>query len=348
MAIAPEDGYTDRIPYEFHPIKIKSRSVNPFQHLAVLTRFVRTFRKVKPDIALLYTIQPNTHGNIAAWLTGVKTISNIAGLGNLYIEKKFATRVASSLYKAALKHPFKVFFQNNVVMKMFIQDGLVDPEKSGRIPGSGVDIERFAPCQQPHVAGDRPFIFLLASRMLWEKGIAEYAEAASRVKKKNDNVIFRLLGPLNVDNPAALTEMDMSELTANGSVEYMGVSDQMEDEIARADCIVLPSYREGLPRILLEAAAMAKPIITTNVPGCSDVVEDGVTGYICEARNADDLRAKMSLMMGLSEVERKTMGESSRNKAVVEFDQRLVFASYQQAVELCELRHKTKKSFFNV
>ena len=149
-------------------------------------------------------------------------------------------------------------------------------------------------------------------------------------------MVFRLVGSLDTDNPTALSREDMDQLTSDGILEYAGMSDRMEDVIALADCVVLPSYREGLPKILLEAAAMAKPIITTNVPGCSDVVENGVTGYLCEVRNAEDLGVKMLTMMELSHDERKSMGEAGHEKAIQEFDQRLVFASYQKAIALCQ------------
>lgn len=335
IAIAPVDEYTDRIPYEFHPVKIKSRSINPLQHLAVLFRFISVFRKTKPDIALLYTIQPNTHGNFAASMTGVKTISNIAGLGNLFIDKRPATRVASLLYKYALKHPDKIFFQNNEDMSLFTKHGLAASNKSLRIPGSGVDTERYSPRKSSQKTEDSPFVFLLATRMLWEKGVAEFAEAARQTKQKYPNTIFRLIGPLGADNPTALTRQDMDALTSDGVLEYAGMSDSMEEVIAEVDCVVLPSYREGLPKILLEAGAMAKPIITTDVPGCSGVVDDGVNGYVCRARNAEDLGLQMQKILDMDADKRIAMGSAGRDKAVREFNQELVFSSYQKAVAAC-------------
>ena len=326
------DEYTKKIPYEFHPIPIRSRSLNPFHHLAVITAFIRIFRKVKPDIALLYTIQPNIYGNIAARLAGVRTISNIAGLGNVFIDKRFATRVAKALYKTALGHSETVFFQNHEDMALFRKLGLVSPGISTRIPGSGVDTERFAPVERPNSQDGEPFIFLLATRMLWEKGVGEFARAAKRLKQEHNNIVFRLVGPLKVENPTALTTQDMKKLLAEGAVEYGGVSGNIEREIARADCVVLPSYREGLPKILLEAAAMAKPIITTRVPGCMDVVEDGVNGFLCEPRDARDLGQKMQAMLNLHDQTRATLGACGRKKIVREFHEGLVFDCYKQAI----------------
>jgi len=331
IAIAPEDEYTSRIPYEFHPIRIKSRSLNPLNHLAVFLGFLKIFRRTRPDIALLYTIQPNTHGNLAARCSGVRTISNIAGLGNVFIDRRFATIVAKLLYKAALAHPDTVFFQNREDMELFRTLGLVSAERSRRIPGSGVDINRFSP-QAAETRNEETFVFLLATRMLWEKGVAEFAEAARSIKRDYPNVMFRLIGPLGVDNPVALTEQDMRHLTEGGSVEYLGVSDRMEEVIGQADCVVLPSYREGLPKILLEAAAMAKPIITTRVPGCVDVVEHGSNGLLCEVRDAQDLEEKMLAILAMGKEGREQMGANGRNKICREFTQEIVSVHYENAV----------------
>ena len=336
IAIAPEDSYTAKIPYEFHPIPIKSRSLNPLNHLAVLFKFTKIFRRVKPDIALLYTIHPNTHGNIAARMTGVRTISNIAGLGSAFIDERFATRVAKLLYKVALSHPDTVFFQNPTDMKMFRDLGLVSQDKSSRIPGSGVDLKRFVP-EEANPTLKTPFVFLLATRMLWDKGVREFAEAAGAVKQIHKEVIFRLVGPLGVDNPVALTQEDMRALTESGSVEYAGTSDQMEGVISTAHCIVLPSYREGLPKILLEAAAMAKPIITTQVPGCEDVVDHGVNGLLCEARNARDLEEQMLNILEMDGTAREEMGIKGRDKIAKEYAQEIVFEHYENAVKAIQI-----------
>lgn len=332
VAIAPEDEYTDKIPHEFHPVRIKSRSLNPFNHLAVLFNFIKIFRRVRPDIALLYTIHPNTHGNLAARFTGVKTISNIAGLGNVFIDTRFATRIAKRLYKMALAHPEIVFFQNHTDMKLFRELGLVSKARSQRIPGSGVDINRFTPSPKGDDSENKGFVFLLATRMLWEKGVQEFADAAAAVARKHGNVTFRLIGPLGADNPVALSTADMQRLTADGVLEYAGVSDDMEQVIAEADCVVLPSYREGLPKILLEAAAMAKPIITTRVPGCMDVVDHGVNGLLCEARDAKDLAAQMLAMLEMDSDKRNAMGTNGRKKVSREYAQEIVIGHYHDAV----------------
>jgi glycosyltransferase involved in cell wall biosynthesis len=168
--------------------------------------------------------------------------------------------------------------------------------------------------------------------MLRDKGVAEYVAAAKLLRARWPNVDFCLLGFLDVENPAAISTEEMNAWVAEGHVRYFGVSDDVRSEIATADCIVLPSYREGTPRTLLEAAAMAKPIITTDAVGCREVVDDGVNGYLCKVRDAEDLAAKMERMLGLSMDERAAMGRAGRMKMEAQFDEKIVISKYLQVV----------------
>jgi glycosyltransferase involved in cell wall biosynthesis len=178
----------------------------------------------------------------------------------------------------------------------------------------------------------RPFRFLLIARILSDKGVVEYVAAAKQIRARWPNVECGLLGFLDVQNPAAISTEEMNSWVAEGDVCYMGVSDDVRLQIARADCIVLPSYREGTPHTLLEAAAMAKPIITTDAVGCREVVDDGVNGYLCQVRDADDLAAKMQAMLGLSVAERAAMGQAGRKKMELQFDEKIVIEKYLQVV----------------
>jgi glycosyltransferase involved in cell wall biosynthesis len=170
--------------------------------------------------------------------------------------------------------------------------------------------------------------------MLKDKGIFEFVNAAQLLKESGVNADFCLLGFLGVQNPAAISSEQMKEWTDQGFVKYLGVSDDVREHIASADCIVLPSYREGTPRTLLEAAAMGKPIITTDVVGCKEVVEHGVNGFLCEVKNAQDLSLKMKEMLLLSEGQRRMMGENGRLKMEKEFDENIVIQKYLQAIDL--------------
>ncbi|MCP3953786.1 MAG: glycosyltransferase family 4 protein, partial [Desulfobacterales bacterium] len=266
------------------------KSINPFVDALTLYDLLKEFRRNKPDIILLYTIKPNIYGNLAAAFTGLKTISNVAGLGTVFSRSGVVQVLVKWLYRMVLKYPEKVFFQNREDMKLFIREKLVAPHLVEYVPGSGVDLQRFSPKHNLTVDNDSKIHFLLFTRMLWDKGVGEYVEAAHSILDQGYDVEFRLLGFLDADNPGAISEKDMDELTKRQGIDYAGVSDKIEDEISIADCVVLPTYYpEGTPKALLEAAAMAKPIITTDTAGCRDVVDDGSNGFLCKARDAESL-----------------------------------------------------------
>ena len=174
--------------------------------------------------------------------------------------------------------------------------------------------------------------FLLIARMLRDKGVGEYVEAARILKKKYPKMRFQLLGPLGVENRSAILKNDMDNWVEEEVIEYLGETDNVRTFIEQSDCIVLPSYREGTSRVLLEAAAMARPIIASNVTGCREVVDDQQTGFLCEAKNSSDLAEKIELMSNLSKSERRQMGLRGRKKVAAEFDQKIVADIYLEAL----------------
>jgi glycosyltransferase involved in cell wall biosynthesis len=217
---------------------------------------------------------------------------------------------------------------------LFISGGLVRAEVTELLPGSGIDLNRFTPAATTAVHDvNTKFRFLLIARMLRDKGVGEYVEAARLLRRRWPQAEFCLLGFVDVQNPAAISRAEMDVWVAEGVVNYLGVSDDVRIQIAIADCVVLPSYREGTPRTLLEAAAMARPIITTDAVGCREVVDDGINGYLCKARNAEDLAAKMEQMLSLPQAQRSEMGQRGRAKMKAEFDEQIVFRKYFAAIE---------------
>jgi len=329
ILIAPYDQYSNRLNEEFkyYDIYMNNKGTNPKEDFKTTIEFYKLYKKIKPDIVLHYTIKPNIYGTIACDILGIKTVNNIAGLGTLFINQNFVTKIAKFLYKYSQSKADKIFFQNSDDYEMFTNEGLVEKSKCDVLPGSGVNTSKFIPVEYEKV--DDKFRFLLIARMLWDKGVGEYVEAAKIIKSKYPHVEFQLLGFLDVINKSAISKEQMQEWVDEGFVNYLGVSDNVKEEIAKADCIVLPSfYREGTPRTLLESASMAKPIITTDNVGCRDVVDGGVNGYLCEVRNAKDLADKMEMMLNLSEDERKAMGEAGRVKMINEFDEGIVIGKY--------------------
>ena len=332
--ISPYDKYSENIKEHFRyiDININSKGINPIEDLKTIYMYYKAYKELKPDIVLQYTIKPNIYGTIAASMLNIPTINNIAGLGTLFIKQNFITSIAKWLYKFSQKRATKIFFQNQDDFKMFVEEKLVLQEKCDVLPGSGVDINKFVPIEKKE--DDGVFRFLLISRMLWAKGIQEFIDAAKIIKEKYNNVEFQLLGHLDVESPTAISKEQMDIWVKNGFINYLGSSDDVRVEISQADCIVLPSfYREGTPRILLESASMAKPIITTDNVGCKDVVDDGVNGFLCKIKDSEDLALKMEKMLNLSFNERNTMGKAGREKIVKEFDEKIVIEKYLKAIE---------------
>ena len=333
VAVAPSDDYAPRLldlGCSYLPLPVDSKGTHPGRDLLLLWRLWRLLRCERPDLYLGYTVKPNVYGSLAAHALGIPVINNITGLGVIFIRQNWLTLLVRGLYRLALARSAMVFFQNEDDRLVFVDGGLVLPEKACRIPGSGVNLERFKLTPLP--AHGNQFLFLLVARMLWDKGVGEYVEAARIVKRSFPDVDFCLMGPLDIENPAAISRGQMDAWLAAGVVRYLGVSEDVRGEIAAADCIVLPSYREGVPRALLEAASMGRPIITTDTVGCREVVDDGVNGFLCRVRDADDLGKKMERMLALSREARIEMGRRGREKIEREFDERLVIDRYLEVI----------------
>ena len=315
---------------EIKPLFISRKGINPFVDLFTFFDCLRHLITSKPDLLLLFTIKPVIYGSIAAKFVNVKSIVMITGLGTAFIAENWITKVAKALYKFSLSSVSFVFFQNTDDKELFVSEKLVNAKLCRLIPGSGVDLNKFFPANLPLVDG---ITFLLIGRMLWDKGVGEFVEAAREVRGKVKNIKFQLLGPLGVENRTAITKTQMDHWVKEGVVQYLGETDCVSAFIEKADCVVLPSYREGTSRVLLEAAAMGRPIITTNVTGCREIVDDGVNGFLCELKNPDDLRMKMLSMMALSRNELEEMGRKGRQKVENEFSQELVCQIYINAFQ---------------
>lgn len=333
ILIAPKDAYSDRLAneFEYHDIYMSNKGTNPIEDIKTTIGFYKLFNKLKPNIVLSYTIKPNIYGNIACKLSDVKAINNISGLGTAFIQDNFLTKVVKWLYSYSLSKSSKVFFQNSEDKELFIDKHLVSLERCDLVPGSGVDSQKFHPAMG-EVSQDS-IKFLLIARMLWDKGIGEFIESAKIIQKKYPNASFYLLGAIGVENSSAIERKQIEHWEKEGIIHYLGVSDNVKQMIENADCIVLPSYREGVPRSLLEAASMAKPIIATNVAGCKEVVDHGVNGFLCEAKNAQDLARKMEMMILLTPQQREEMGWAGRTKIVSQFDEKIVIDKYINAIK---------------
>lgn len=340
VAAAPSDKYVSRLLVlgcRFVPLPMDNKGTHPGRDLLLLWRFYRLLQHERPDVYLGYTVKPNVYGSLAAHTLGIPVINNIAGLGAAFIKDGWLTHLVRGLYRLALSRSAKVFFQNDDDRQIFVLGGLAAERISACVPGSGIDLSKFSPTALP---GRSPIRFLLIARMLWDKGVGEFVEAARLLKRCGTNLDFCLLGFLDVQNPAAISRKQINTWVEEGVVRYLGASDDVRAEIAAADCVVLPSYREGTPRTLLEAAAMARPIVTTNAVGCREVVDNGANGYLCRPRDAADLADKIACMAALSSGERETMGLRGREKVEREFDEQIVIRRYLEAIAAILVRQK--------
>ncbi len=352
--IAPIDKYSRLISQMgciFCPIKINRKGLNPFVEIIVLIRLYRIFKasKVSYDAILTFTIKPNIYGSLVASLLALPIINNVAGLGITFSKNNFLTSLVSMLYKYAFRNSFKVFFQNESDRSTFINLKLVNPERTERVPGSGVNLDHFSysPLNRNSISfmknsikgnnldvNATVFRFILIARLLYNKGIEEYFKAAYSLKKKYPLVEFCILGFYDYFNPYAISQEQMNLWISEGVIIYMGETDDTRPYIKASDCIVLPSYYpEGVPKVLLEAAAIGRPIITTNSVGCREVVDDGVNGYLCKPKDYLDLEVKMERMLLLTQDDRLAMGFSSRKKVETYFDETIVIKKYLETID---------------
>jgi glycosyltransferase involved in cell wall biosynthesis len=336
VAVAPKDEYSEYLELlgcRFVNIKIDNKGTSVQRDLFLLFQYTVLLIKEKPSVCLFYTVKPNIYGSLASMFCNVPYVNNISGLGAVFIKGGWLERLISFLYKLSLMKSAKVFFQNNDDLQLFSEKKIVNPGITDVLPGSGINLRKFKPLSVD-LNSDKnySFHFLLIARMLKDKGVIEYVNAAQILKTSGFNVKCCLLGFLDVQNPAAISSAQMEKFVEQGFVHYLGTSDDVREHISRADCVVLPSYREGTPRSLLEAAAMAKPIITTNVIGCKNVVDDGVNGFVCEPKNSTDLALKMKSMILLSNEDRQIMGRNGRLKMEKEFDESIVIQKYLHTI----------------
>jgi len=316
-----------------HVMNIGSGNLNPWKVLKYIFNLYSALKKIQPDVCLTFSIRPAIWGNFITRDLNIPTITNITGVGPLFTSKNLAYRIARSIYRHALQKTRKVFFQNFDDMNLFLQKKFVRKEIAERVPGSGVDYQKFSPITNAKT-DEENFIFLFIGRLIKDKGIFEFVEAARVIRKKFPNIIFNVIGPFWHQNLKSntITKSDLQSWIVEGIIDYQGEKKDIRKFIAEADCIVLPSYREGTSNILLEAASMEKPIITTNTTGCKETVEDEVTGFLCKVKDAEDLADKMEKMYLLSEEDRKTMGRKGRQKIIKEFDKQIVINAYLKAI----------------
>lgn len=332
VVIAPIDPPAEermaRLEVERIVVRIDRSGLNPLADLRLMLQYRSILKRLAPIAYLSFTIKPNIYGCLAARAVGVPAIANISGLGTVFIRPGPLLALVNRLYRVALSRAAVVFFQNPDDRRLFIERHLVRAEQARLLPGSGVDLDHFKPGPLP--AGPPTFLFI--GRLLGDKGVRELVEAARLVQAERGDARIQLLGPLDEGNRTAIRRNELDQWIAEGVVEYLGDTADVRPFVEQATAVVLPSYREGLSRALLEAAAMGRPLIASDVPGCREVVEDGVNGFLCRAHDAGSLAEAMRMLAALSAASRSAMGGESRRIVEQRFSEAVVISAYLDAL----------------
>jgi glycosyltransferase involved in cell wall biosynthesis len=312
--------------YQLHEMPMQRTGTNPVHDLKTLVAMYGIIRRIKPDYVLSYTIKPVIYGTLASWLAKVpKRFALITGLGYAFQnvesgQRSIFQKIVHGLYAQALKHAHKVFFQNPDDLKLFQDMHLLEPQKSTVVVnGSGVNVQDFDVMPLPvNAQGEVKASFLLIARLLGDKGVREYAEASRIVKEQYPEAEFHLVGWID-ENPSAISQAELDTWVNEKTLNYWGKLTDVRPAIRESSVYVLPSYREGTPRTVLEAMAMGRAIITTDAPGCRETVENGVNGYLVGVKSVDDLVQTMQYFIEDPKLIRY-MGQRSREIALNKYD----------------------------
>ena len=327
VVIAPVDEYLtykEKYPGVRHyGLRFLDRdSTNPIKDALLILELIRRYKKIKPDIILHFTNKPNIYGGLAAWVSGIKSIAVVTGLGYAFIHKGFVRKVMSWLYRISSSCHDRFIFENIEDRELFGQLGIVSGERAISVKGCGVDTTWYHPYPNGQIKEKTVFTFI--GRLLYDKGIREFVEAARQIKAQRPDVAFWVVGELDAENPATIEKDDLVRWVEEDVVYYHGFIKDVREIIAKSDCIVLPSYREAIPRTITEGMAMGKPVITTDTAGCREAIDEGVNGYLVPIKDVPSLVFTFSKLIEMSYNDRKKMGQAGRTKAIREFDDKAI------------------------
>lgn len=317
---------------QYQSITLDRTGINISRDISDIVKLTRLLRKLRADVILSYTIKPVIYGSIAAYLAKIpRKYALITGLGYSFqgtsIKRRFFSFIVRAMYKTALSNINAVIFQNNDDKELFLNKKLTSKNKVFTVNGSGVDLDHYTPSPPP----DSP-IFLLIARLIYDKGILEYVKAAKILKARHPQARFQLAGPLDI-NPSAITNQELDSWIEQGVIEYLGVLKDVRPILSSCSVYVLPSYREGTPRTVLEAMAQGRAIVTTNAPGCKETVTDNVNGFKVPIKNVDDLVYALEQLITNPDT-RVRMGKASLKIAEEKYDVRKVNFQMLKIMEL--------------
>lgn len=304
------------------------RGMNPLADFKLMLKYRQMIKRLKPVAVLTYTIKPNVYGGIACRLTGTPLIANVTGLGDAIENGGWLQKLTISLYRFGIGKGAKVFFQNEANKSFCVQHKIAD-DNAIVLPGSGVNLEHH---RFQEYAPDGVIRFLFIARLLKDKGTEEYFETAKVIKTKYPQTEFQVLGWK--EGPY---QQQMEEFVKDGVINYLGTTSDIRPYLTSVHCTIMPSYHEGMSNVNLESAANGRPVITTNVPGCRETVDDGETGYLVNARDTNSLISAVERFINLPHSQKIEMGKNARNKVEREFDRQIVVAKYLE--ELDKIAH---------
>jgi len=330
--LAPFDNYTEKFVDEnvkFFDLKINKRGINFIQEILLIINYFKILYSIKPDLYIGYTIKPNIYGNIVCSFLKIKSISNITGLGSVFISKSFFTSIIRIIYKISLKFSNKVIFQNISDLNYFVNNKIISYKKSMLISGSGVDTIKFN--YNKNLIGKK-IKFLYAGRILHEKGIFELIDSIKYIKKKYVNTEFTIIGSYENNRINLIKNSHVQNWKKSKLFNFLDHKDNIINDIKNCNCVILPSYREGLPMFLLEAISIGRPVLTSNVPGCRDIVTDGYNGFLFESKNTLDLIDKIIKFINLDQEKVIEMGIKGRKLAEKKFDKGIINSQFSKLI----------------
>jgi len=329
ICLSPPDDFSQRLVDELGAehiaLPLDGKSTGAVQELRSLRFIWAVMRRYRPDFVFNFTVKMNIYCGLVCALQKIPFANNISGLGTAFIHDSWLFRRVRQVYGLVNRRARHLFFQNEEDLSVFRDKGLLGDTQYTLLPGSGVNLQRF---QASPLLQTGPVTFIMIARLLGDKGVREYAQACGQLKAQGLAIRCMLVGPLGVSNRTAITREEVDHWVRQGWLEYLGETDDVRPSIEQAHVLVLPSYREGMPRTVLEAAAMGRPAIVTDVPGCRHAIEPDVTGWLCDVRSADSLAQQMKRVYGLSPFKRQEAGDAARQRMEENYSEDRVVRAY--------------------
>lgn len=321
LPYGPKVEYLKEMGCKFIDTPLNRRNTNPLEDIKVFLQYMKVLKEINPDVVLTYTVKPNVYGGIACRIRKIPYICNVTGLGSGYLNGGLVQKVVQILSKLSFRKANKVFFQNTADRDLLVSQGVV-ADNYDLLPGSGVNLETYKVL--PYPPEEQPINFNFVARVMKDKGIDEYLEGAKIVKEKYPEVVFNVIGM--IDQPHY--EEILKQYESNGIIKYHGFQTDMMPFIKMCNCMVVPSYTEGMSNVLLENAACGRPVIASNIPGCKEIINDGETGYVFEVKKTQSLVEKIEVFIKTSHANKAGMGIKGRLKVEKEFDRKIVVNTY--------------------